>query len=517
MNTERRTAATHRAPTLPDAATCYRALSARDNRFDGLFFVGVRSTGIYCRAVCSAKTPKPENCVFFAHPAAAERVGFRPCLRCRPELAPGMPLAANVADWRAGEIVRCIEEGSDNLEAIAEQAGMTTRHLRRVVQTVFGVSPVQLAQSRRLLLAKELLTDTDLPITQIAFASGWQSLRRFNAAFRAHYRLTPTDLRKTRAAHNPAADRNAVPDCLSCTLSYRAPFDFAALLDFLGSRAVSGCELVENGKYLRTVAYQPCVEGALCVTGWLGVEAGQGTTLRVEVSASLVPVLRRVLARVRRLFDLSADPNTINAVLLASAEASPALWRSVNTRPGLRVPGAFDGFEAAVRAILGQQISVRAASTLAGRLAQSLGEPVETPWCYLTRLFPTPQTLTQTKIEALTALGITQTRAETIRMLAQYITEKRVRLEPGGDVETTIAQLQTIPSIGNWTAQYIAMRALSYPDAFLPTDLGLRKALNENNPRAIEQLAQNWRPWRSYAVMHLWAEGTSQNETESQP
>lgn len=462
---------------------CYRALQTHDPRFDGVFFVGVATTGIYCRTVCTARTPRRENCTFYTSAAGAERAGYRPCLRCRPELAPGNARVDAVGRLAAVAANR-IEEGAlsdQSLDDLADELGVTGRHLRRVVQTEFGVSPIELAQTQRLLLAKRLLTDTDLPVTEIAFASGFASLRRFNALFKERYRLSPTDLRKGRLAGVPA-------ETLVCEVAYRPPLDWPSLLTFLAGRGSCSVEAVEGNTYRRTV-----VQGH--TRGWLTVTPTVGkNTLRIELSAGLARVLLPTLTGVKRLFDLSADPVPIAAHLGALAA----------DHPGLRVPGAFDGFEVAVRAILGQQISVRAATTLAGRLATGLGEPLETPFPDLTHTWPTAERIASAEPETLIALGITGARSRTILALARALNEGTLSLRPGADVEATLDRLQQLPGIGPWTAQYIAMRVLSWPDAFPHSDLALLKALGETDPKRVLQRAEAWRPWRSYAAIHLW-------------
>jgi AraC family transcriptional regulator, regulatory protein of adaptative response / DNA-3-methyladenine glycosylase II len=466
-----------------NADTCYRALLAGDTRFDGVFFVGVATTGIYCRPVCPAKKPRPENCAFYRSAAAAERAGFRPCLRCRPELAPGNA-RVDAAGRLAAAAMSRIEDGALGelkVEELAAELGVTGRHLRRVVEGEFGVSPIALAQTQRLLLGKRLLTDTRLPVTEVAFACGFASLRRFNALFKDRYRLSPTQLRKGCAA-------DPLPETLTCEVAYRPPLDWPALLAFLVGRAASGVEVVEGDRYLRTVAFGKH-------RGWLAVQPAPGRrALRLELSASLAPVLLPVTARVKRLFDLAANPETIAAHLGPLAAA----------RPGLRVPGAFDGFEMAVRAILGQQVSVKAASTLAARFAAAFGEPVITPFPALTHLSPAPERVAAAEPAAIAALGIVRARADALLALARAVTAGRIRLEPAGDVQPALAELRRLPGIGEWTAQYIAMRALGWPDAFPHTDLGLRKALGEANPKRILAMAEAWRPWRAYAAMHLW-------------
>jgi AraC family transcriptional regulator of adaptative response / DNA-3-methyladenine glycosylase II len=359
--------------------------------------------------------------------------------------------------------------------------GISDRHLRRVIESEFGVSPIELAQTQRLLLAKRLLTDTALPITEVAFASGFSSLRRFNALFKERYRLNPTDLRKARVSATQ-------PETLLCEVAYRPPLDWEALLAFLAARAVRGVEAVNGHRYLRTVAFGKR-------RGWIAVEPSQKKqALRVELSASLIPAILPTLARVKRLFDLAAEPRQIAA----------HLGRLAATRPGLRVPGAFDGFELAVRAILGQQISVKAATTLAGRFAAAFGEPIETPFETLTHLSPTAARLAAASPSEIVLLGIVAGRASSVLALAKTVAAGTTVLEPGVDPGATMARLKELPGIGQWTAQYVAMRALAWPDAFPHTDLGIRKALGENNSKRVLQLAEAWRPWRAYATMHLW-------------
>lgn len=462
-----------------DPLACYEALRTHDARFDGHFFVGVRSTGIYCRPVCPAKTPRQENCTFYSHAASAEHAGFRPCLRCRPELAPGNAPMDATADLVRRAVSR-IEDGAltgGSVARLAEELGVSERHLRRTVERALGVSPLALAQTQRLLLAKRLLTDTDLPVTQIAFASGFSSVRRFNHVFQERYRLTPSALRNTTG-------RDTHP--LIVLLGFQPPLAWDALLGFLEGRTLTGIETIEDGNYRRTVRLGEH-------TGWLRVAAGE-RHLEVTLSPSLALVLPPTLARIKRLFDLTANPHAI----------AERLGELAADCPGLRVPGTFDGFEMATRAILGQQVSVKAATTLARRFVAALGEPLATPFPDLTHLSPTASQVAQTPVHRLTELGILETRARSIVALAQAVTEGRLDLEPGATLDTTLATLVSLPGIGEWTAQYIAMRALAWPDAFPHTDLGIKKALGLTAPKAILAHAERWRPWRAYAVMHLW-------------
>ena len=477
-----------------DSGALYKALAARDARFDGVFFVGVTSTGIYCRPICTAKTPKAANCRFYESAEAAEKARFRPCLRCRPELAPGN---APVDDARriAGLIAQRIDEGmldaGGGLETIARRFGWSSRQIRRIVHRELGVSPIDLVLTRRLLLAKQLLTETNLPITEVAYASGFSSLRRFNDAFGRRYGMPPTRFRKAVSDAGAGALAN---DALTLQLDYRPPFDWDALLRFLGARAIAGVEHVHDEAYVRTVRL-----GAHA--GWIRVRRSPVRhALLVELSHSLTPVLPALLWRVRHLFDLSARPDLIAEHLSADA----TLARHVARAPGLRVPGAFDGFELAVRAILGQQVTVKAATTLAARFATRFGDPIITPHDALRRLAPPPERIAEASVEEVASLGIVQTRARSLIGLAREMADGRLRLEAGTDPDPVVAALQELPGVGPWTAHYIAMRALRWPDAFPKEDIALRKALGGVTAARADAMSQGWRPWRSYATMHLW-------------
>jgi len=473
-----------------DDDVCYRALTARDTRFDGLFFVGVKSTGIYCRPICTAKTPGRQRCRFFASAPLAEQAGFRPCLRCRPELAPGHAPIDHVRTiaWAAAARIEAgaLSDGG-SLEDLAASLGLSSRQLRRAVRTELGVSPVELAQTNRLLLAKRLIAETQLPMVQVAFAAGFDSVRRFNALFRAHYRLTPSALRR--------ASSHAVPtDSLRLTLAYRPPLDWPALLRFLAARAIPGVECVSGDTYHRTV-------GIGQHRGWLRVTpVADRHLLAINVATALAPALPTILVRLRNLFDLDARPDVIARHLALDSLLAPSLKQ----HPGLRVPGAFDPFELALRAILGQQVSVAGATTLAGRFAQRFGEPIETPYPCLNRIAPTSQILAAARTATLASLGLPAARADTLHNLARAVARREVDLEPGVAPTAMIDQLVEFPGIGPWTAQYIALRALRWPDAFPSSDLGLLKAARTKSPRALEQASQRWRPWRAYAAMHLW-------------
>jgi AraC family transcriptional regulator, regulatory protein of adaptative response / DNA-3-methyladenine glycosylase II len=473
-----------------DPHTCYRALEARDARFDGRFFVAVSSTRIYCRPICTVRPPKRENCHFFPSAAAAEASGYRPCLRCRPELAPGNA-SVDATTRLAQAAASMMEDGTldkEKLDALAARLGITDRHLRRAFGAEFGVSPVEFAQTQRLLLAKRLLTDTALPVTEVAFASGFGSVRRFNALFKQRYRLQPSELRRRRGA-TPAT---AAGEALQFELSFRPPYDWRAIRTFLDARSIRGVEAIEGGRYRRTVRL--AIDGEEH-RGWVGIEMSPGKpTLGVAVSASLARALPPVLSRVKALMDLACHP----------AEVARALGPLAKRRPGLRVPGAFDGFEIAVRAILGQQVTVAAARTLAGRFAAMFGDPIATPFASLTTVFPPATRVAALSPSDVARLGMPAARARTVVALAAAIADGRLVLMPNADVETTLDALRAVPGIGEWTAQYIAMRALSWPDAFPHTDYGVMKALGETSARRVLAAGEAWRPWRAYAVMHLW-------------
>jgi len=473
-----------------DAESCYRALAARDSRFDGLFFVGVTTTRIYCRPVCTARTPRRDRCRFFPSAAAAENGGFRPCLRCRPELSPGN--APVDASGRTARIVAArIEAGAlddeGTLERLAGEMGLGTRQVRRIVRRELGVSPVELAQTHRLLLAKQLLTESRLPIVEIAYASGFGSVRRFNALFRSHYQLAPSRLRRSTT---PSAGEASV----SLSLAYRPPFEWRAMLRFLSARATAGTEYVTDQTYARTVAVGE-------YRGWFRVGSAKGkAVLAVEISTSLVPVLGVVLSAIKEMLDLGARPDVIESHLAGDGQIAAAVRRW----PGLRVPGAFSGFELALRAVLGQQVSVRAATTLAGRIAAMFGAPIETPIAGLSRLSPSPNRIADASESEITRLGVTIQRTRCLRTLARAVADGKLRLEPAAAPEAAIAALLAVPGIGEWTAQYIAMRGLRWPDAFPHGDLGLRKALGVTSARHVLDASEAWRPWRAYAAMHLW-------------
>ena len=494
-------------PTTTDNAssddTCYLALKARDARFDGHFFTGVTSTGIYCRPVCRVRTPRRENCQFYVMAAQAESAGFRPCLRCRPELAPGQGVPWSVQDassilaQQAAQLMDAPEPWSDapvTMGAVAARLGVSTRHLRRIFEATWGVSPLQYWQTRRLLMAKRLLTDTTLPVAHIAALSGYASLRRFNASFVEHYRLQPRAMRKTSPANIVLGDQNGIV----LKAAYRPPYDINALLQFIATRSLAGVERVDLARQSMVRTLSLDLDGRTC-QGWVHMHFLTDTcSVELRISDTLGDALPQVLARLRALLDLDADPLSINAALLGDFPGTD----------GLRVPGTLDGFELAVRAILGQQITVAAARTLGNRLVERFGNDLTTPFKGINRLFPRPQVLAQAPGEAIGQLGIVRQRQHAIQALARAVSDGSLRLHPGTSVGATIAALQALPGIGPWTANYIAMRALRWPDAFPSGDVALHKALrvqdSKNAPQAAELVSQRWKPWRSYAVIRAW-------------
>ena len=482
--------------TALDADACYRAVAAHDARFDGAFFIGVTSTGIYCRPVCRVKTPRRENCRFFAHASQAEGAGFRPCLRCRPELAP-QTLAWSAQDasallaQHAARLLDSPDAWGDEVPSVAGLAarlGVSDRHLRRVFEAELGVSPMDWLQTRRLLAAKQLLADTRLPVAQVALAAGFASLRRFNAAFAAQYRMSPTALRRDGSEAKPG-------DGIAVTLGYRPPYDVREMLQFLQQRGIAGVEQIDVAAH--TVARTLRLDDDTC--GWIACRfEPEQHRVQVRVAESLAPQLPRVIARVRAWLDLDADPAAIHAVLGADF---PAL-------AGLRVPGTLDGFELAVRAVLGQQVTVAAARTLTTRLVERFGTPLATPIDGLTRLFPSPAALAAASGDELGQLGLVRQRQAAIHALAQAVSSGQISLHAGADVQTTMDSLKALPGIGAWTADYIALRALRWPDAFPSGDVALQKALAPEGQRltarAAESRAERWRPWRAYAVIRAW-------------
>jgi AraC family transcriptional regulator, regulatory protein of adaptative response / DNA-3-methyladenine glycosylase II len=474
-----------------DFDVCYRALCSRDTRFDGRFFTAVISTGIYCRPICPAPTPQARHVRFYPCAAAAEAAGFRACRRCHPEASPGSP-EWNVRADLAARAMRLIADGvvdSDGVYGLANRLAVSERHLRRELVAEVGVGPLELARSRRAQTARLLIDQTDLSLTTIAFAAGFASVRQFNDSMQAAFGCAPSVFRRREPS---VAGGNGH---LTLRLPYRPPYDAASLLAFLGQRALPGVEEVSNGRYRRTIAL-PHTRGILEIE-----PVAEKNHLLMRIHLDDLRDLNLLVQRCRQLFDLDADPAAIADVLAVDPLLAPLL----SIRPGLRVPGAINGFELAVRAILGQQVSVAGARTLAGRLVKSLGEPMTTPDGTLTHLFPVPEVVAQADLRG---LGLTQRRIDTIRLLAQNIVNGDLVLDRGADREQTMTQLLALPGVGPWTVSYIAMRALGDPDAFPVSDLGLRSALTRyghaTDARRVTAYAEAWRPWRSYATIHLW-------------
>jgi AraC family transcriptional regulator of adaptative response / DNA-3-methyladenine glycosylase II len=478
-----------------DPDLCYRAVLSRDPRFDGRFFTAVTTTSIYCRPICPARTPKRQNVRFYACAAAAEAAGFRPCRRCRPEAAPGTPpwLGSLATVSRA---MRLIGEGALDESSVPDLArclGVGPRHLSRLFQRHLGASPIAVALTRRVHFARRLIVETPLPMTEIALGVGFASIRRFNDAMRGALGQSPSEIRRKLGGHS-AGQR-----ALELRLAYRPPYDWDSILQFLSKRALPGVEEIDAHSYRRTFC---C--GAGEQTGIVSVvHVPEARSLVLAVEGTTSRELFSIVARVRRLFDLGADPLTIDAQLARD----PALAPLVAERPGLRVPGAWDGFEVAVRTILGQQVTVRAATTLAGRLVAALGQPLANGGQgRLTHVFPDAATIAKANLVRL--LPLQRSRADAIRALASAVARGELSLDVPRDLPEAIARLRRLPGIGEWTAQCIAMRALGEPDAFPAGDLGVRQALAAGGvlPSETDVLrrAEAWRPWRAYAARHLW-------------
>lgn len=479
-----------------DQDACYRAVSTRDARFDGRIFGGVKTTGIYCRPICPARTPKRENMIFYPSAAAAQEAGFRPCLRCRPETAP------DLGAWRGSSstvsrALGLIEAGAlDNadVETLAGRLGMGERQLRRLFKSHLGASPVAVAQTRRVLLAKQLIHETRLPMSEVALASGFGSVRRFNETFQQLFGRPPSALRRAReeVSCGPLGE-------VTILLRYRPPYDWKAMLDFLRVRAIPGVEVVEADRYIRTID----LDGA---QGLVSVEPGEGNALKAIIRFPKLSSLPAIIARLRRVFDLAVDPDAVGRHL----SADPVLAPLIAARPGLRTPGAWDGLELAVRAVLGQQITVVAAINLAGKMVAAHGQPLKRPdpdFPALTHVFPTAERLAAADIAA---LGMPRSRGAALSSLAAAVSADPHIFSARRSLEEAVGQLKGLSGIGEWTAQYIAMRQMREPDAFPAADIGLMRALADEagvrpTPKELLARAEAWRPWRAYAAQHLWA------------
>ena len=481
-----------------DPRICERARLARDPHFDGRFFIGVTSTGIYCRPICPSPTAKRLNVRYFPTAAAAAEAGFRPCLRCRPEVSPGTP-AWNGTSATVSRGLKLIAEGAldeGGVDELAARLGVSARHLHRLFLQHLGAPPIAVAQTRRLHFAKQLIDETRLPMAQVALASGFQSIRRFNDVVRKLYGRTPSELRRLRRT---AAPRTAAGEYVF-RLAYRPPYDWHALLEFLAARATPGVEEVRSGTYRRSLVFKNR-HGVLEVRA-LPREHALETRIRFPESACLL----QIVARMRAMFDLAADP----AVIAAGFRRDPLLGPLVKRHPGLRVPGHWDGFELAVRAVLGQQVTVRGATTLAGRLVQAHGEPLQfTDSGGLTHVFPSAQSLSQARLQ-----GLPAARVHAIQSLAQAVAAGELRFDGGVPDDGFFARFRGIAGIGAWTVQYVAMRAFNEPDAFPAADLALLRAAGSGRAlteAALRKRAEGWRPWRAYAAMHLWRAAADAN------
>lgn len=483
--------------TEKDKKTFYAAFKSKDSRFDGQFFVGISSTGIYCRPVCRARLPKEENCSYFKTAAEAEQAGYRPCLLCRPELAPHKAVE-DTGNVLARKAARLLEESCGNglsLTELAGYLGCTDRHLRRIFMEEYHVTPVAYLQTYRLLMTKNLLTDTDLSVIEVAMAAGFGSLRRFNELFQKQYQLSPTSLRKE------IKDGKEKRGEINVGVGYRAPYEWQKMLDFLFMRAIPGVETVRDGFYFRTVRQMD--RKGKPIFGWIKVgNKPQKNILSVTISESLITVLPHLLAHIRRLFDLYCDPEVVYEALSCMNEIIPEVCVK-----GTRVPGCMEPFEMSARAVLGQQITVRVARTLAGRMAEKLGTQIETGIAGLNYVFPSPEDILKLegRIEDhLGPLGIIATRARTIQSLAHMFSSEKIDCSLFADPEKEIEKLMQLPGIGAWTAKYIAMRAIGWTDAFLETDYGIKKALEPMTAKEMLTKAEEWKPWRSYATISLW-------------
>jgi AraC family transcriptional regulator, regulatory protein of adaptative response / DNA-3-methyladenine glycosylase II len=507
--------------------SAYLAILARDARFDGRLFVGVTSTGIYCRPVCRVRPPMRKNCVFFDTRAQAEAAAFRPCMKCRPEIAPGLShtdSSRSLADTAARLVEDAVHSGqATSITLLANKLGITDRHLRRIFLATHGVGPHDYLNTQRLLLAKQLLTDTPLPVTQVALASGFVSLRRFNAAFLEHYRFNPTQLRREGAAPSAGTSTNtsaktiakassnvytrtsakprtasASPAKSALRLAYRPPYDVAGVMAFFKHRELQGVEEVDAGPALTLRRTLGWLHTGKPVAGWIECRfVPEKNEVHVNASDSLSPVLGAVMQRVRQGLDLDADPSLIDPAMLLLP---------LPLRPGTRVPGGRDGFEVAVRVILGQQVTVKAARTLTQRLVNQLGQPINTPFAALTHVFPNAHAIASADPEVIGKLGIVRQRVKALQAVASAVLIGEIELNRSAPLEATLDALRALPGIGDWTAQVIAMRALAWPDAWPASDIALMNVLGSRNIKHINAMAEPWRPWRAYAVMRLWHE-----------
>jgi len=487
-----------------DLQTCTRARLSRDPRFDGKIFIGVKGSGVYCRSICPAPTAKEKNVRYFATAAAAAEAGFRPCLRCRPECSPGTPAWMGTSNTvsRALRLIgeTGLEEGG--VEFLADRLGVGSRHLRRLFIKHLGATPIAVAHTRRLHFAKKLIDETTLPMGQIALASGFGSVRRFNAGIRKVYHRTPTHLRRLLRQKKARLKETQPDNQYTFRLRFRPPYEWNGMLSFLALRAIPGVEVVEGGHYRRSIF----LEGK---PGYFDISLDEANhTLLARVQVGDPRFLFFITERIRAMFDLNADW----AGIARSLRMDTILAALIRANPGLRVPGCWNGFELGVRAILGQQVSVKGASTLAGRLVKEFARPFSAPGG-ITHIFPSAPALAEAN---LASIGLPKARAETIRAYAHAVRDGKISFESVVDSEKFLAKLCEIPGIGAWTAQYIAMRALGEPDAFPSSDLGLLRATNISSACELEKRAEAWRPWRAYAAIHLWNMPGGQKKPKTQ-
>jgi AraC family transcriptional regulator, regulatory protein of adaptative response / DNA-3-methyladenine glycosylase II len=470
-----------------DLQICSRARISRDPRFDGKFFIGVTGSGVYCRPICPAPHANEKNCRYFATAAAAAEAGFRPCLRCRPECSPGTPAWMGTSNT-VSRALRLIEESGiedGGVERLAERLGVGSRHLRRLFLKHLGATPSAVARTRRLHFVKKLIDETTLPMNHIAMAGGFGCVRRFNHAVRDTYHRTPTQIRRLARQTKKLPENQYV-----FSLRFRPPYDWSGMLAYLAARCTPGVEVVEGSSYCRSISLNG-------IDGFFRVSLDeQHFALSVQIQFGQSRSLFTIIERIRRMFDLSADWQRIASRL----KRDPALVTRLEASPGLRVPGSWDGFELAVRAILGQQVTVKGATTLAGRLVSAFGRRFNGT-SGISHLFPTAEVLSHADVAS---IGLPKARVETIRALARAVNEQRVSLEGVVDPNVLVKRLQELPGIGSWTAQYVAMRALGEPDAFPAGDIGLARALGIADCGELEQRSRDWRPWRAYAAMYLW-------------
>jgi AraC family transcriptional regulator of adaptative response / DNA-3-methyladenine glycosylase II len=491
---------------LEDFDRCYRAVQSRDPRFDGWFITAVTSTGIYCRPSCPAATPKPANVRFYPSAAAAQQAGFRACMRCRPDASPGSP------EWNAradvvARAMRLIADGAvdrHGVGGLAARLGYSERQLHRLLVAEVGTGALALARAQRAQTARLLVETTDLPVAHVAFAAGFSSVRQCNDTFRQVFALSPTELRRRVGRSNGGhlASSTASGQTVSLRLVHRRPLAADALLGFLAARAVPGVEGADDGTYRRSLRL-PHAEGVVAIST-------EGDDLRAELRLGDLRDLTVAVNRCRRLLDLDADPVAVDAVL----RRDPALASSVRATPGRRVPGTVDGWELAVRAVIGQQVSVTGARTVAGRLVAAAGSTLAQPAGSVTHLFPTPDDVLAADDRA---MPMPAARRRALRALAAAVLDGSLSIDPGADPSEVGRQLLSVPGIGPWTVAYVQLRALGDPDAFLPTDLGVRRALRAHggpdDPASVLAVAEQWRPWRAYATVHLWATPTASSTT----